>query len=1204
MKLPRPAVLIWAFAAFVIVSVVIAALLLPRLIDSQLVKDKIAAQLADQGKGRVRLGRISTQWYPRPGVVVENAEFSDNETRGLIQTARIYPSIYHLITGRLVVHRVVLEKPELISSLPANSATSFDIDELEKKVRSALVALTKAMPAPRVDVSGGSAEIRITGKPPVLLENVTIRVANSPAELRFDLSARANLCERFKLGGVLSPENLASRLDIEIERLKISEFRVFLPPDIAEYAPQGEASLGMTIASIGLSQVNASFEGSAGSLVFVRNGSTATIVAKNLRGEVAYKDGNLQLDVERLDLGSPRLQASGELESRGGLLSARMKIRDIDITEVGAVVLRITGDAEGVKRVFRYVPAGRIPEVNIETAGRSFAELTSIKNVALSGILRDGRIFIPEPNLDLESVNGAVRFSGGIIEADRISAKLGEAKGWNGKLRLGIEAANAPFHLDVWLSTGVRELHSLLLKVVHDRAFRSELLKLRNLDGDLTGRLILGETLDGVSPVVEVSAANISALYDPVPFPFTIRGGRLRYDQKVVRMDNMQGAVGRSIFREIDMTLQRDGSRQFRIASKKGSLDLQQMSSVLRAFKDLRSPLDQLRSVGGQIEWANLTVAGAYDDPAGWMFASAGSFDRVEMKHANFPDRISVARGKFAVDQERIIVSEIAAAMSDASYVGGGSFAYDHTGPLRFEMHGVGNVGAQMTRWLGGYVKLPGELQPRSPLSIVAERAAWRAGEDVAFRGQVTVAGGPVLTLDVTAQPQRLTLRNLSVEDGGRQARMTVQLAEDNLDLSFSGELTHETVEKIFPSLPTKGSSLRGDIRMSAGLTKPITVSARGRLDGSDLVIPVGAQKKAVFEKFSIEASGQGVHVRSADLLWGKSRLALSGAVHGTKDLLRVEMDVSGDQLDWEELRSSFVTKSKQGQKESGRMVSVPDVEGVIRLKTDRFMIDRFTVNPLEATAVFSPSGVRTQIARGVVCGINATGAVDIGEKEIGLDLELSAKSAQLGPTTVCLTNQQSDVKGLYSLTARVSGRGDRERLRSALKGRFEFNAGDGEFVRADGLDAAFDYLNGSGDFTVNFPDLNQQALPFRSLAAKGRLDGENVFVDEVVIQAPPLTVTTQGSVDLQGKEIDMKGLVSVALPAHQVVKRIPIVGAIVGGSLVGIPMRVSGPLERPEVTYLSPADVGMELLTLPMRILGTPLEAIKLFAPGGEGRD
>jgi len=60
----------------------------------------------------------------------------------------------------------------------------------------------------------------------------------------------------------------------------------------------------------------------------------------------------------------------------------------------------------------------------------------------------------------------------------------------------------------------------------------------------------------------------------------------------------------------------------------------------------------------------------------------------------------------------------------------------------------------------------------------------------------------------------------------------------------------------------------------------------------------------------------------------------------------------------------------------------------------------------------------------------------------------------------------------------------------------------------------------------------------------------------------------------------------------------------MVGGSLVEIPVRVTGPLERPEVTYLSPADVGVELLNIPLRILKMPLNAVRLFTPSGDQRD
>jgi hypothetical protein len=49
---------------------------------------------------------------------------------------------------------------------------------------------------------------------------------------------------------------------------------------------------------------------------------------------------------------------------------------------------------------------------------------------------------------------------------------------------------------------------------------------------------------------------------------------------------------------------------------------------------------------------------------------------------------------------------------------------------------------------------------------------------------------------------------------------------------------------------------------------------------------------------------------------------------------------------------------------------------------------------------------------------------------------------------------------------------------------------------------------------------------------------------------------------------------------------------------VVAHPVRVTGSLERPDVTYLSPADVGAEPMNVSIRILGVPLEAIRILTP------
>ena len=1198
MRLPRLIVVLGVFAVLILVILVGSALVLPRLIDSQLVKQQIGSLLAEKTKGSLTLDRVDLLWFPRPALLIERAQISFQENmRGTIRTAKIYPSIFYLLTGRLVVRRAQLQEPVLKVHLPERSEKPLDIEELEKNIRAALTRLATELPALRIDLSDGSAEIEIGDNPPVTLENVEAQAVASSKELRFRLSARSNLCNRFRLEGKIPHESPAARLEVAVDQLKLKPTLASLPQHFYDDLQEGEVSFDLEVATLGLRKIKAEIDGSAVAFVLARRGGKANIRAKRLRANVLYDNGAIEAKLEQLDLVSPRLKASGELKVHPGSLSARIQIRDVDVAEIREPALRITGDFAGVKTLFRFVRAGTIPEMILQSGGRSFAEMRMNKNIGVSGLFRNGRVFVAGPDLDLENVAGSVRISGGSLEAEDLAANLGTAKGWGGRLRLGLEGKTAPFHLDISVHSGAQELQSILLRLVRDEGFRGELLKVRNVAGELSGRLVLGETLDAISPAVSVLKTEITATYDPVPFPIVIRSGGLNYSQSTIRLENVQGSVGRSTLAGLNATLRNDGSHQIKIDSGRIALDVEQIETLVHNFKNLRTRLGKLESARGRVELENLTLSGVLDDPAGWNFRGRGTVKQVEIRHAGLPGPVAFFRGKFDATEAGIVLSDAAAEMLDASLIGGGTYESTRGGPLRLEIRGNAIIGGQMAQWLSRRIELPEEVMLRSPLKVAAERIAWQAAGDISFRGQVTIAGGPQLFLDAVKDPKRVVLRNLTVDDGARRAQMTLQLAKGDLDASFKGSFEQETLNRIFASFPSPGVSLLGDMQVSASLKKPLRFSAHGRLEGSNLVVPL-KQERAVVEKFRVDADGTSVMIRSAQLRWRNSRLAISGKVAGEKEALRVDMDVTGDQLSWEDLNRSLGRESPPREDKEGTALSLPPVAGTIRLKTDSFTFERFNLSPLQMTATISPSLIRAEIDRGVVCGINTTGRFDVVGEEIGVDLELAATETQLEPTTVCVTNSQTDIKGTYSLKARISGRGDREQLRSALKGSFEFSARDGEFVRSAGIDATFDYLNGTGDFAVNFPDLNKQSFPYRLLTARGTFDGGNVLSDEIIVQASPLTLTGQGSVDLRRKLVDVKGLIAVALPAHQVIKRIPVIGDIVGGSLIGIPLRVSGSLDRPQVTYLSPADVGTELLNLPMRVLSAPLDAIRLFTP------
>jgi AsmA-like C-terminal region len=312
----------------------------------------------------------------------------------------------------------------------------------------------------------------------------------------------------------------------------------------------------------------------------------------------------------------------------------------------------------------------------------------------------------------------------------------------------------------------------------------------------------------------------------------------------------------------------------------------------------------------------------------------------------------------------------------------------------------------------------------------------------------------------------------------------------------------------------------------------------------------------------------------------------------------------------WEEISEIIGDENHPGTNQRNAGIRLPPLVGTVRLRADNFTIAGFTVNPLQATASLSPNGIKGEIQRGDVCGITTVGKVDFTNEEFGFDMSLSAKDGQLESTSLCLTENSYPVTGSYSLKAHIAGRGAIEKVAQTLRGEFEVTARDGQFAPSPNtdttpLEATFDFLNRTGDFDIAFPDLDRESFAFRSIRVHGSVEGLALVKEELVIQSPRLTIAGQGRVDLENKQIDARGLVSVRIPGAGIVSRIPIFGSILDpSSLLGIPVRVTGPLENPNVSYLSPADVGAQLLNIPMRILGLPLEAIRLFTPNRRESD
>ena len=93
----------------------------------------------------------------------------------------------------------------------------------------------------------------------------------------------------------------------------------------------------------------------------------------------------------------------------------------------------------------------------------------------------------------------------------------------------------------------------------------------------------------------------------------------------------------------------------------------------------------------------------------------------------------------------------------------------------------------------------------RSPLQVTKGRVLWKEGGDVAFQGDLTVAGGPRLSLDLVRAPQTVEVKEILIADGEQRARMTFDIERDKFAFSFNGALEQKTLKPNFPSTAARG---------------------------------------------------------------------------------------------------------------------------------------------------------------------------------------------------------------------------------------------------------------------------------------------------------------------------------------------------------------------------------------------------------------
>lgn len=1165
--------------------------LMPRWINMEAVKTGILAYASRATGGTVRYERLDLAWLPHPRVVIRRLELNfPHRATGTVESLTLYPALLPLARRGYPLVKILADTPDLAVEIPrpAKEEGPPSLAEIREWFASRLSILSANAPGLAFEVHRGRVALSIGPRPLCALRDIEGRIVLPPKRLEVDIRCRSNLWENLSLHGRLDAPELNGRGTIELAGLDLSPFaESFLPAGWRRTAA-GRADLDAGFEIERFHALKAEVRGTSKSLAVRRGEGRAAVSGLRFGGTVGIDGTRTVVAVEQISLESPRLQVSGRLVLDRAAPHAVLELNggDIDIEPVRKVALALAGDVGGMRTMFDYVRGGRMTLSALKIEGPAIFGHDAVDRLFLAGHLDGGNIFVADADLDLRDVEGNVVLSRGILTADHAKARLGDSRARDGSLRMGITGLNPPFRMDARVDADLARLPRALLRLGRDMGLEDQLSHMEELRGKASGRLTIGDRIESLHIVADAEDLRLYTRYRGVPFPIEIDGGRVLLDENGISAERLSGRLGRSAFSGIAARIRTGASPALERLSGNVSAALGELYPWLASLDGMETARENILKLDGSTDFIISRLEGPFARPSGWKFDVTGSLRDVVVEAKRLPAAVSMSKGAFRLSTDSVSVTALDSKILDAAVRLSGRIDGYRTSPRILDATLTGQTGPDALRRIWDAAGMPPELIPRAPVSIQAGRIVLDREGTFSIAGSYLLRDGPALSGEFIKRRDGFVLRQGTVRDEDSLATIDLRLSEKELDVRFSGHLARSTVSRLFQDEKIRHGWIAGDIRAHIPLDRPVRSTAQGHLVAKEVHLPRMMGPLAI-ENLSLRATGNRIDILSSAISWGKTRFSLTGDAIASGDALDVDVDLDSDGISWNELRTG-------GFREAPPL----PITGVIRLAARSLTVGKYTWKPVRADIVLRKEEVAAKIREADLCGISTTGDVVLAPAGTAVDLRLLSKRQEIPPDLSCLRHQRIGMTGTYELTGRIAGRGTGDALVRDLHGDIAFRASKGRINKLNLLSKILALVNVTQLFLGKVPDLAHDGFAYNALSIKGTLSDGKLTIGEAVLDGSSMNIVGQGTIDVRTGKVDMMALVSPLKTIDTIVRRIPVVRYILGGSLVSVAVKAEGDLDEPDVSVLPPSAVVKGLLGVVERILKLPVRIFEGRVP------
>ena len=687
-----------------------------------------------------------------------------------------------------------------------------------------------------------------------------------------------------------------------------------------------------------------------------------------------------------------------------------------------------------------------------------------------------------------------------------------------------------------------------------------------------------------------------------LPWPVSLRAGSAQWEPGTVGLAGISGNVGQSRLAGLSGRLRWEPGLRLVSAGGKARLELDQLYPWLRQNKALAEALREVPSVTGTLEVELLKASGPM---ASLDYALRLTPRGLQLRANALPGPISLSDGSVGVTRKAVSFDRLRLAMLDASTSASGSVSGIGAADLRVQTAlADGMAGPELVGWVLRQAKAPERLALRAPLRFAAKQLSWGPGKRLEALASVQFDDGPSVVAELAWHPRVLEVRRVEVRDARGAATLTLRQRGRRIDGGFAGSIHGGVLAYFLKDRERYSGRIAGDLRFEADLDQLRQASVEGRLQGEGLDLSWLAGRPLRIERFGFEADRTRLRLDEVALRAGEDSATLRGELRRSDGgpVVDLRLESPGIVLDRLLPPKERSTPQKpanapgaderspaQARAESGKWWPLP-VTGRIAVRTDFVQYRHMRAAPVSFAVDLQPDRARLELHEAQLCGISMPLAVEAREGTWSASAQLAAKKQPVAQMAACLTGEQVQItgEGEFAIALKTQGRAD-ELLRN-LEGTGRVEVRDGRIQKFA--------LIGNVLSLLDIEDLPQtaqevasgaQGFRFRKILAAGRFSGGQFRLDEGAFESPAAGMAANGTIRLSDYDTRMTVLVAPFGRVDRLVRGIPVIGYVIGGTLTSIPVGVSGDIRSPLVVPLGPRAITSELLGIFERTIKLP---------------